>query len=56
MPSLKHMRALPFVDASMSVSAISGRNCVAARRSGRIGGVRESEEWMKDNSAGESKV
>lgn len=37
----------------MSVSAMSGRNCVGVRESGRTGGVWESEVWRYDSSAGD---
>lgn len=55
-PSLKQMRALPLVLGRMSVSATRGRNWVGARRSGRIGGWEEREEWRKASSAGERRV
>lgn len=44
-PSEKHTRALPFVPGRMAVSAVRGRNCVAERPSGLMGGVRLSEVW-----------
>lgn len=43
-PSAKQIRAEPLVPGRISVSATRGRNCVALRPSGRIGGVREREE------------
>ena len=40
----------------ISLSAIKGRNCVAVRPSGRIGGNEESEEERYDSSAGERRI
>jgi hypothetical protein len=53
-PSAKHTRALPFAPGRISLSATKGRNWVGERPSGRIGGLRHSDECMYESSAGES--
>lgn len=56
MPSAKQIRALPFVPGRMSHSATRGRNCVAVRPSGRMGGCEEREEERYESSAGERRI
>lgn len=56
MPSAKQIRELPFVPGKMSLSAINGRNWLAVRASGRIGGLCERDVWRYESSAGLSRT